>query len=181
MKKMIAVFFPCLLILLFACSPVTVNYDYDHEYNFDELKTYRWVTAEEADANDVLAKNTIVAKRIKTAVDNELQAKGLTKVDDNADLAVNILGGVEEKMQIYHHRGSYGWYHPWWGPYGGYTDVSYYEEGTLVIDIISLKTKELAWRGVGTSTLKNYSNPEKMQRDIDAAVAQILANYPPVQ
>ena len=181
MKKMIAVFFPCLLVLLFACSPVTVNYDYDHEYNFDELKTYRWVTAEEADANDVLAKNTIVAKRIKAAVDNELQAKGLTKVDENADLAVNVFGGVEEKMQIYHHRGSYGWYHPWWGPYGSYTDVSYYEEGTLVIDIISLKTKELAWRGVGTGTLKEYNNPEKMQRDIDAAVAQILANYPPVQ
>jgi hypothetical protein len=158
---------------------MTVKYDYDHEYNFDELKTYRWVTQNEADPNGLLAKNTIVAKRIRTAVDNELQAKGLTKVEENADLAVNIYGGVKERMQIHTHRGRYGWYDPWWGPYGGYTDVSYYEEGTMVIDIISLKTKELAWRGIGTGILKDYSNHEKMQQDIDAAVAQIMAKYPP--
>ncbi len=179
MKQLYAVLFACLLVLLVACSPMTVKYDYDHEYNFNDLKTYRWVTEDEVDPNDLLTRNPIVAKRIKAAVDNELQAKGLTKVEDNADLAVNIHGGVEEKMQIYQHHGRYGWYHPWWGPYGGYSDVSYYDEGTLVIDIISLKSNELAWRGIGTSTLNEYNNPEKMQRDIDTAVAKIMANYPP--
>jgi hypothetical protein len=75
----------------------------------------------------------------------------------------------------------YGWYDPWWGPYGGSTHVSYYEEGSLVIDVIDWTEKELSWRGVGTGVVKDRSSddPEEMQEEINLIVAKILADFPP--
>jgi hypothetical protein len=86
-------------------------------------------------------------------------------------------------MQVTQTGGGYGgyggWYDPWWGPYGGSTHVSYYEEATLVIDIVAWEQKELAWRGMATGTVKEHKTPESMQKRIDGIIAKIFANYPP--
>jgi hypothetical protein len=57
--------------------------------------------------------------------------------------------------------------------------VSYYTEGTLVIDMVAWETKELAWRGMGTKTVRDYKDTEKQQAAIDKSVAKILADFPP--
>lgn len=49
----------------------------------------------------------------------------------------------------------------------------------MVIDIVDFENKELAWRGTGTDVVRDYNDGEKMQKDIDAAVAEILAKFPP--
>ena len=67
---------------------------------------------------------------------------------------------------------------PGGGPMGGRTDVSYYEEGTLVIDIVDTKEKELAWRGLGTATLRER-DAESQQKFLDATCAKILKDFPP--
>lgn len=170
-----------LFIILTGCSSLTVRQDYDREYDFSQYKTYRWPADSEMDKYDVLTKNSLAYKRVQTAVDKDLQAKGFSmRESGETDFVVVAHAGVKEKMQIYQDgSGRYGWYDPWWGPYGGYTDVSYYKEGTLVIDIVDRKNKELAWRGIGTGVVKEYNNPDKMQKDLDAAVAKILDNFPP--
>jgi hypothetical protein len=84
-------------------------------------------------------------------------------------------------MQVSQTGGGYygGWYDPWWGPYGGSTHVSYYEEATLVIDIISWENKELAWRGMATGVVKENQTGEEQQERLDGIVAQIFVAYPP--
>ena len=57
--------------------------------------------------------------------------------------------------------------------------MSYYEEATLVIDIVAWEKKELAWRGLATGTVEEQKNPEKAQKRMDMIVAKIFANYPP--
>ncbi|NTV19643.1 MAG: DUF4136 domain-containing protein, partial [Bacteroidales bacterium] len=61
-----------------------------------------------------------------------------------------------------------------------YPAVSYYEEGTLIIDIIDAKSDEIAWSGVARGILKNYDTSMQMQRDIDEVVTKIMAQFPPV-
>ena len=46
-----------------------------------------------------------------------------------------------------------------------------------MIDIVPWKTKELAWRGMGTKTIGEY-NSDKQQKCIDAVVAKILKRFP---
>ena len=72
-----------------------------------------------------------------------------------------------------------GWYDPWWGPYGGTTTVSYYEEATLVVDLVSWEQKELAWRGMATGTVKENQDAEEQQERLNGIVAKIFATYPP--
>jgi hypothetical protein len=166
-----------LLMFLASCSSLSVRYDYDREADFRKYGTYAW--SEQEVPGDDLVRNPLIQKRVHSAVDESLASKGYTLSEfDQADFIVVVHAGIKERMRV-QDWGRYGWYHPWWGPYGGRVDVSYYEEGTLVIDIVDAKKKELVWRGTGTGIVKRYARPEKIQKDIDQDVTRILAAFPP--
>ena len=166
-----------------ACSSVKVTSDYDPEYDFTKMKNYRWASSKELNPADILTQHPLVYKRIEEAVDGVLKAKGYNLVeDDNFDFVVLAHAGSKEKMNVHFTTtaGYYrGWYDPWWGPYGNQTTVSYYEEATLVLDIVSWANKELAWRGTATATVDQNPTPESMQKKIDDAVTKLFANFPP--
>ena len=63
--------------------------------------------------------------------------------------------------------------------YGGGTSVYYYDETTLLIDLIDVVLKELVWRGSGTGTVNDYSDQQEMQEAIDDVVAKIMYDFPP--
>ena len=179
MKK----FLSMVLLVLFAagCSTVSVKTDFDHEYDFSGLKTYRWASGQEINPDDVLAKSPLVLKRVKKAVDKALQGKGFQVAQgEDADMVAMVHAGIQQKMRVDQTGpvGPYrrGWYNPWWGAYGGTTYVSYYETGTLVVDIVDWKTKQLAWRGMGTKTVED--SPASQEK-IDEVVAKILEGFPP--
>ncbi len=88
---------------------------------------------------------------------------------------VVIHGGVEERARV-NRWGDYRWYDPWWGPYGGTIEVSYYEQGTLVIDIVDPVDKELAWRGIATGIVREGG---RSQKELDEIVSKVLRTFPP--
>ncbi len=171
------------ILTLVGCSSMSVRTDFDHDYDFSSYQTYRWATVKELNPNDALQRNPLVGNRVKASVDRVLQAKGFKLMETGeVDFVVVVHAGVQEKMEVTDWGTSYygqGWYNPWWGPYGGHTDVSYYKEGTLVIDIVNAKKMKLTWRGLGTTTVKDYKDSQKMEADIEKAVNKILASFPP--
>ncbi|MBT8378678.1 MAG: DUF4136 domain-containing protein [Ignavibacteria bacterium] len=167
-----------LLYALVACSSINVVTDYDPTQDFSKYKTYRWARVKEVNTKDVLNKNSFLRKRVQAAVDTVLYQKGFEKLrEGDPDFVIFIHAGVQPRMNVYHHGPYY--YSPWWGPYGGYTSVSYYEQGTLVIDIVDNKEKELSWRGLGSGTVKRFSDPEALQEEINYTVGKILEDFPP--
>ncbi len=171
-------------LMMMACSSVTVKTDYDREYDFTKFKTYRWAAGTEINPQDELQKYPLVLKRVVEAVDKTLAEKGMTKVEEGSDfdLVVMVHAGSKERMQVNQTGGGYGyrgWYDPWWGPYGGTTTVSYYEEATLVVDLVSWENKELAWRGMATGTVKENQDADEQQERLNGIVAKIFAGYPP--
>ena len=58
-----------------------------------------------------------------------------------------------------------------------YSNVNTTPEGTLFIDLIDAKTKELIWQGEGTGYLTK--NTDKKDARIKEFVAKILDQYPP--
>ena len=98
--------------------------------------------------------------------------------DETASFVVVTHAGVREKMQVTN-WGSYGWYDPWWGPYGGGgVDVSQYDEATLVIDMVDSRDKKLAWRGKATKVVTGSAAQDPVE--LRKIVAQILRDFPPV-
>jgi len=64
--------------------------------------------------------------------------------------------------------------------YGGnQTTVSTSTEGTLYIDLIDAKKKEMIWQGEGIGTLTK--NIDKKDARIQEIVSKVLAQYPPVK
>jgi hypothetical protein len=159
-------------ILLVGCSTISVNQDYDPGYDFSKLKTFGFIPISPEAGID-----QINANRFGDAIKKEMTAKGYT-VSEKADFGVAILFGKETKTNITTYGYGYG---PYWGRYGGTTnvDVSQYDEGTLIIDIIDLTKKELVWRGTGTGALNPNATVEERTANINNAVAQILALFPP--
>lgn len=73
------------------------QYDYDREYDFSKFRTYRWASGQEINPQDELIKNPLILKRVQTAVDNELQAKGLKKGEEGEDFDVVVLAHAGSK------------------------------------------------------------------------------------
>ena len=159
-------------ILFTSCSTISVNQDYDPAYDFSKLKTFGFIPISPEAGID-----QINATRFGDAIKKELTAKGYT-VSENADFGVAILFGKETKTNITTYGYGYG---PYWGRYGGTTniDVSQYDEGTLIIDVIDMAKKELVWRGTGTGALNPNATVEERTANINNGVAQILAQFPP--
>jgi hypothetical protein len=181
--KLSAVFIAVLsAILLLGCSSVSVTTDYDHEANFAALKTFEWMTVSKdvlsANASTNMFQNSLVDKRFRTAVKSELEAKGLSENSTNPDFLVMYHTGTQEKVNVT----NYGYGYGRWGGYGyggGGVDVQQYTQGTIILDFVDSKTKQLVWRGVATGALADKPDPKTVEERLTGIVQQLLANYPP--
>jgi len=163
MKKLILPFL--ILVLASACATIKVSSDFDKAASFSGYKTYAFTT--EALNLNIEELNR---KRIITATENELAAKGFTK-SDNPDVLVD-LKITGEKKHGYRWGGGYG---------GGTTYVNYdsYVEGTMFIEMIDAAKKEIVWQGRGVGTIDPNASAKKREENINYAVKQIFTQYPP--
>ncbi|MCC9018778.1 MULTISPECIES: DUF4136 domain-containing protein [Flavobacterium] len=174
--KLVPVF---LLLILASCSTVSVYSDYDKNVNFASYKTYAFFKP----GIDKVEISDLDKRRILRAIDDQMQAKGFTK-SENPDLLVNIFTKAREQVNV--NQFSAGWGYGWgwgWNPYmmygGNQTTVSTSTEGTLFIDLIDAKKKEMIWQGEGVGTLTK--NVAKKDEKVAEFVSKIMAQYPPVK
>lgn len=170
-------FLPLIFLFTFAsCSSVRVASDFDKNADFNQYKTYAFFKS----GIDKVEISDLDKRRILTAIDTELASKGFTK-SDNPDLLINIFTKSRQQVDInqFNSGWGYGWgwgWNPWmWG--GRSTSVSTSTEGTLYIDLIDAKKKELVWQGEGVGVLTQ--NMKKKDERIQEFVQKILAKYPP--
>ena len=170
-----------LLYSLYGCSSVQVHSDFDQNADFSSINSYKWKKVNVPD--DALASNPLLYRRIVSAVDVYMADRGFKKTDQgSADVFLAIHAGMKEKMRVTDWGGARGYYRdPWWGTgaYGSRVDVSYYTEGTLVIDVVDSRKNELIWRGLGSGIVHEYASQEKMTATINEYVTKILGQFPP--
>jgi len=175
----------CVSLFIASCASMTVNYDYDQRVNFAALKTYNWLpTPPKSEVNQLTIRN------IEFAVDKQLRAKGLGMSEENPDflIAVHVTKQTQVDTQEWGYAyGSGNFSHG--GPYGRFvggapanydfrrgTDTYVYDIGTLIIDFVDPRTRELVWRGTGTAEI----DPSAPQTElVNRAVAKVLENFPP--
>ncbi len=177
-----------LFFLCGACSTVSVNTDFNPEYDFTQLRTYAWLDDGKDPSSDTRINNDLVIDRVRNDVENSLGARGFVKADARtADFRVSWHGAIQKKLQvdtIDHFYSPYGYgalyRDPHWGGSGmRTTTVQEYEVGTLIIDILDPVHHKLVWRGSGSDRLSSDADPEKATTRINEAVAAILKDFPP--
>jgi hypothetical protein len=178
MKKIAALLLITQLALLSGCSSFNVNHDFDRNADFASYQTYDWIPQPASVTGAAaLQRSTLVDERIKNAVNNELEAKGMRPEGANPDLLLAYHVGVEDRIDVTDWGYTYVGRYPGWA--GHDVDVYHYREGTLVLDIIDASSKKLVWRGSAQGTLDVDPTPEQRERKINEAVAEILSGYPP--
>ena len=161
-------------------SRVGVTNDFDHAVNFRAYKTWAWYPQQPRDAESGPAKGyeSFLDKRMRAAVASEMAQKGLTEATAAPDIYIAYSARVEDKQQVSQNYNGLGY------PYGGYgygygrnySPVTQYKAGTVVIDIIDARRKELAWRGTGQAQVNQNTIDELETHRI---VNGILSTYPP--
>ena len=178
-----------LALAVAGCSGLKVKTDYDPSVDFARYKTYAWLkppvkdeASESAvdELTDPFARNSLLDKRVRNAVEKELAARGFQKAADGSGsfrVAYHVI--LKDKTRVRSGPGVYygGYYDR--GHYGAsYSGVSSYEyqEGTLLIDVIDARSDSIAWRGwaIGTNREGYYG-----EKEVAKAAHEILQKFPP--
>jgi len=158
---------------LVACSTVQVSTDYDPAANFAQYKTFTIMPLEQ------FKENPITADRIKMAITQALQAKGLSQASDTADLQIQVFAKLSQETQMTSTGGYGGWGYRGWGGGMSTTTVQNINVGTLVVDLVDAKTNKPVWRGMASDTIDPKSTGEQKQEALNYAMSQMFAKYPP--
>lgn len=155
---------------LTACNPIYVNQDFDDEADFASYKTYAWVESPFAET-DPKKQNTLLEKRIRGWADEELEKKGMQRVESSPDLTINFVGDADEATEIRTTGIGYG--------FDRNTRAVHYEDGMVMIDMMDGQTNILVWRGIADLTLSENPTTDEVNKRAHDAIKKILDQYPP--
>ncbi len=163
-----------------------VYVDYDRQADFGAYKTYAWLPAKGFNLADV---NELLHLRVKNYIEDKLEKGGYLLVEKNPDFLVTYYTASKDMTKInvvsmgYAYGPGWGW-DPYWTGYWGWGyggshaasgQVAVYTKGTLIIDVIDARTKQLIWRG----TLKDSvpDNPDKISKKIYKGIDKIIRKW----
>lgn len=127
---------------------------------------------------------TILSNQLVASTTRELEARGMTRRDQNPDVLVNFFVSTKETLRsrpstsvgVRHGAGRYGT----WGGYGigvSTTDIVQSTEGTLAIDVVDRASNQLVWEAAARKRIT-----EKMRRNqqqvVDETVVELFAEFP---
>jgi hypothetical protein len=156
------------MALLCAVAAPAVERNYDESFDFQAVKNFAWVD------KPGWKVNPLADRRIRGAVESALAAKGftMTAVAD-ADLLLDYRAAVRDRLRV----------DETWrgrrlrGPVVRVWDVTSYDEGTLMLDMLTANDEALVWRGIVSGAI----SPETAEKRIKKAVNKLLKKFPPAE
>jgi uncharacterized protein DUF4136 len=171
-----------------AAQKLTVDSHFDATADFPRLTTYAWLppppltteVAPGAEDNPGLTQKAL-EPQIVASVDRELARRGLSKATDAPQLNVVFYAALKigtDDMQL----GSYYQYTTGWAtPLANATQgdqVTMYEQGSIVVDLIDRSSKKAIWRGSASSRVTEENTQEKRLARVDEAVVRMFSKFP---
>lgn len=170
MRLYVSLLIACAVAWLTGCaSPPKITTDYDHATNFSQYHTYDFAPLPEGQYQ------TLTGNAVQFAVSRQLESRGY-KRSITPDLLVYSNVTTQNKVQVDNNPGfaGPGIYAGWWG----YNEsVWSYTEGTLTVDLVDSKKKQLIWRGTASDII-DPNNAQKLQPGVQKVVDLVFARYP---
>ncbi|HQB95009.1 MAG TPA: DUF4136 domain-containing protein [Candidatus Omnitrophota bacterium] len=175
------------VLYLAACATATVSSDYDKSVDFSKIRTFAW-GEDRKPAGDLRFDDPALRQVVKDEVTRQLTSKGLRLTGPGtADVLLKSYITVELKED---QMADYAMtYPPAYEPGVGITNLNTcavrdafmfkYEDGTFVLDMVDARTRTILWRGTLEGMVDPAATPEKRISRVPAAVAKVLAKYPP--
>jgi len=155
-----------------------VSSHHDTAVNFSAFKTYMF-------SGTAGSRNPFVNQMIIDALERELAARGLTKVDSNPDLSVTYLAATGYNLQVGEAKFGYNYNPAYIGLVPSGIAATYdVATGTLLIDVSDYKKNQVVFRGTAKDVLQrapstNLAADAKMvSKTVNNAVKKIFKKYP---
>jgi hypothetical protein len=137
-----ALFVACFLP---SCSSISVTDDYDNTVDFAKLRTWSWLAGAESGSGAVV---TLAESRIRAALENEMAERGYPHAPSGGSFLVSSHAVLEQRIEAGPEPYGYGWRSGYMG-----SNVMVYDEGTLIVDFIDPKSKNMIWRGTASAVV----------------------------
>ncbi len=172
-----------IVFIISACSGIQVSQDFEQGFDFSGLKTFAWQPNENNEWG--LTNNDLVDRRIRSAIENTLTTQQFNRDDaDNPDFLVSYDLAVEQRINSSNVSGGVSMGRSSRGRHGSIgistgSQISTYDQGTLLIDVVDVASDKLVWRGVSSQALPDLSDPQRLTDRINETVEKVLAQFPP--
>lgn len=165
---------PVLIAALFlaGCSSIETKVDYDRAASFSSYKTFAFKDVRTADS-------PISMRRVQGAIERTLASRGFSKADGTPDLWVVLHTRTRRQTQVTTYNSGWGWGWRWRGPYWNAAHVEQIPIGTLMVDLIDTKAKELVWRGSASRIVDADETPRDREEKVQEAVNKLFDGFPP--
>jgi hypothetical protein len=171
-----------LVLILLASGSVAygqkVTVKYDKAAPFAGYSTYKF-------ERETGARNPLISQMIVTAVERELNALGLRKVEENPDLRISFLAASGMNLQVGEVSFGYNVNPAYEGlvPTAGTAtwDVT---TGTLLIDLFDQKTDRVVFRGTAKDVLERApsanmaADAKLVSKTVNKGIEKIFKKYP---
>jgi hypothetical protein len=171
----------CAAITASACGPsIRVTTTAAPNAAFSRLHKFRILTPPPRSAgrplpDDPMLANSISNQVLNTSITDAFLARGYTLDPTAPDFTVAYYASARERLDV--NLWNYGYPGRWGGWYGtGAVEVSTYVQGTVIVDVINARTKELIWRGRGEAATTD--DPAEYQQHLRDAVQAIVRKFP---
>lgn len=173
MRKTVMTGAAALTLLTTAVRAQNVSYDYDRNADFSRLRTYAWVPG-------TTLRDELNHKRVVAAIDRQLTAKGLTRVeaDGHPDLLVAYHASFDRDLQVNASSSDWGGFRFSANRIGS-ARISEITIGTLIVDLVQAEGRTIIWRGIANKEIDPAADPDKRDRNINRAAEKLFKHYPP--
>jgi hypothetical protein len=176
MKSVLAYGMICLVAIVAGCSGgVTAKQDFEPSTDFKLYKTWWWLQDSPTEKAVAASSDTFVKEYdayFKGVVENEMTAKGLTRVQTNPDIRVSYMVGMKGTT------GGINWDMDYLAQVQ-HAEVYKSSGGVVIIDFVDARSGELIWRGTGTGPTNIDPTPNMVKEEVNNVVKKILGQYPP--
>jgi len=181
-----------------ACAPgISVRTALSPDASVGGLRTFRVLPTPQpkiagavSSTNDPMLVNSISNRELRADLAQEFAGLGYVASDSNPDFCVAYYASTNQKLDVTYWDYGYAWRPHWWSGWGrrygrGWGGdwgmqsspmVTQYTEGTVIVDVIDPKTKDLLWRGQGIAPVS--SNERQYEQDLQKAVEAIVDKFP---
>ena len=126
-------------------------------------------------SDDPMISNSIANRVIRERIVRSFQDRGYTLDERNADFGVAFYASTREKLDV--DTWDYGYpVRLGWPINPAVQGVSQYTEGSVVVDVVRLGSRQLLWRGEGRAALSD--DPSDNVTQLAKAAAAIIDKFP---
>jgi hypothetical protein len=169
-----------LFLILAPLAKAKINVDFDPSLDFSKFKTFAYIGGVNKLEFRQLDPN-LISNQVHAGVSQALIQRGLKEVkpDQQPDLVVRYLANSQSKL-VSAAVGDWGEFGPLIGDYWAYTyDMMTAEtslDASLIIDLIDLKRKDLAWR---VYLNQKITDDDTIWPKVLGQISKGFASYPP--